>query len=55
VATIPLGDRAPDWLVEGVAEHVRFSTSEAAYSAIMMRHTGTTPAGFTAAVKTFKG
>jgi hypothetical protein len=127
VATIPLGHHAPDWLVEGVAEHVRFSTieddpawtvdpyrktvrtkylptmkvlpdsnefyrngaqayarswwaveylvskeginglaslyadlaaystTEAAYSAIMMRHTGMTPAGFTAAVQTFKG
>jgi hypothetical protein len=127
VATIPLGHYAPDWLVEGVAEHVRFSTIEddpewtvdpyrktvrtkylptmkvlpdsnefyrhgaeayargwwaveylvskegvngmaslyadlaahntspAAYSAIMKRKTGMTPAGFTAAVKTFKG
>jgi hypothetical protein len=127
VATTPLGHYAPDWLVEGVAEHVRFSTIEddpewtvdpyrktvrtkylptmkvlpdsneferhsaqayargwwaveylvskvgvngmaslyadlaadntgpAAYSAIMKRQTGMTPAVFTAAVRRFKG
>jgi hypothetical protein len=127
VATTPLGHHAPNWLVEGVAEHVRFSTIEdnpewtvdpyrttvrtkylpamkvlpdseefyrhgaqsyarawwaveylvskvgvkglaslyadlgahntgpAAYSAIMKRHTGMTPAEFTGSVKAFKG
>jgi hypothetical protein len=127
VATTPLGHHAPVWLVEGVAEHVRFSaieddpewtvdpyrkrvrtmylptmkmlpdsdefnshsaqayarawwaveylvskvginrvaslyadlaahnTGPAAYSAIVKRHTGMTPAGLSAAVKTFKG
>ena len=37
------------------ADLAAHNTSEAAYSAIMMRHTGMTPAEFTAAVRTFEG
>ena len=37
------------------ADLAAHNTGPAAYSAIMKRHTGMTPAGFTAAVKTFKG
>jgi hypothetical protein len=37
------------------ADLAAHNTSEAAYSAIMMRHTGMTPPEFIAAVRTFEG